>query len=493
LEQPDPLDERSPIDRFRSPPKKTLSVTDIISPAWCELQYWYSLTKYGKVRRTAAMKQGSSVHKVLEEQAATVLPVEHLSSLVERILQEELKAIVPAATVQQVVQKALEQEKRTAVPLDVIGSLVHQVVEKVKFAPVAVDTVSASVHKVTGAQVQKAVTVDVESKEDAFGLRIWNIIQNLRILRATGKAREFETWAVIEGQVVNGVIDELSYECPDGDSQADAAQQIDTKAPKRGRPKKQKVIPDGQTNLNTFFGGTQPPENGNGAWLGVPHANRKIYITDVKTRGSKSMPKGEAAFRPTSMQLMMYHRMLSQLSSNSVPAEQVFTRYGLDSSVPFSDMFIAQLGSLEGASAGDPDSSSQEEKDAVDELIAHNSLDKLWSLMVTEFQHTMPSPQRSSTPSPIGDVLRAEYRASGSGSVIGSKIFTYDATILDAYLKKTMAWWNGERMPRGVEIEEAFKCRFCEFAEVCTWRKDKIEEGVQKARLRNQSKTKSDV
>ncbi|THZ52019.1 hypothetical protein D6C90_01423 [Aureobasidium pullulans] len=497
-EQPDPMDPRSPIDRFRTPPKKNLSVTDIVSPAWCELQYWYSLTKYGRVRRTAAMKQGSSVHKVLEEQAATVLPVDTIKLLVERILKEELKAVVATDTVQQVVQKALDQEKRTAVPLDVVGGLIHQVLEKGKLEPVAVDTVSASVHKATGAQVQKAISVDVETKEDAFGLRIWNIIQNLRTLRTTGMAREFETWAVIEGQVVNGIIDELSYDCPDEDFEADIIQKREeTKAPKRGRPKKQKVVPESQTNLNTFFTGSQKAETDDSAWLGNPHHNRRIYITDVKTRGSRSMPKGEASFRPTSMQLMMYHRMLSLLASNSVPAEQVFTRYSVDSSASFSDMFIAQLGSIEtdlhSGSVEHSDLPVHEGQDPIDELLAHNSLDKLWSLMISEFQLTIPFSNKPSSPSPIGDVLRAEFRASGSGSVIGSKTFAYDSDVLDAYLKKTMAWWNGERMPKGVEIEEAFKCRMCEFAEVCTWRKDKVEEGIRKSRLRNQGKKKSDV
>jgi exonuclease V len=438
------------------------------------------------------MKQGSSVHKVLEEQAVTVLPVDTIRLLVERILQEELKAVVPIETVNAVVQKALDQEKRTAVPLDVVGGLVHQVLEKGKLEPVAVNTVSEAAHKVTGAQVQKAVTVEVETKEDAFGLKIWNIIQNLRTLRTTGQAREFETWAVIEGQVVNGIIDELSYECPDEVAEADLTQQNETK-PKRGRPKKQKVD-ENQTNLKTFFSGSQTIESNESAWLGNPHANRRIYLKDVKTRGSKSMPKGEASFRPTQMQLMMYHRMLSLLASNSVPAEQVFARYALDSNATFSDMFIAQLGSID--SEHGAEAAEQAEvpvQDPIDELLAHNSLEKLWTLMISEFQLAIPFPNKPSMPSPIGDVLMAEYRASGSGSVIGSKTFVYDSDVLDAYLKKTMAWWNGERMPHGVEIEEAFKCRMCEFAEVCSWRKDKVEEGVRKARLRNQGKKKSDV
>lgn len=436
------------------------------------------------------MKQGSSVHKVLEEQSPTVLPTDTIRLLVERILKEELKAVVSVDAVQQVVQKALEQEKRTEVPLDVVGGLVHQVLEKEKLAPVAVDTVSESVHKVTGAQVQKAVTVEVASKEDAFGLRIWNVVQSLRNLRATGLARELETWAVVEGQVVNGIIDELSYVCPDEGLQTEAAQRSSQKTTKRGKPKKQKVAPESQTSLDTFFSDSQKPESSQHAEIGTSHTNRRIYITDIKTRGSRSMPKGEASFRPTSMQLMMYHRMLSLLASNAVPAEKVFTRYNLDSNTTFSDTFIAQMGSLE---FDYRDGSLQDGHDAIDELLAHNTLDKMWSLMISEFHCTMPFSEKASVPSPIGDVLRAEYRASGSGTVIGSKIFAYDAAILDAYLQKTMAWWKGERMPMGVEIEEAFKCRICEFAEVCTWRKDKVEEGVQKARLRSQGKKTSDV
>lgn len=125
-------DTRSPLERFRMKPKKALSVSDLVSPAWCELQYWYTLTlQGGKKKRTFAMKQGSVVHQKLED------------------------------------------------------------------------------------QVHTTVRVDVATKEDAWGLRIWNVIQGLRSLRDSGLTRELEVWGTIDGQVVNGVIDELSYICPD--------------------------------------------------------------------------------------------------------------------------------------------------------------------------------------------------------------------------------------------------------------------------------------
>ncbi|GAB7352250.1 hypothetical protein MBLNU459_g2719t1 [Dothideomycetes sp. NU459] len=494
-EEPDIQAGRSPIQRFRTSPKKPLSVTDMVSPAWCELQYWYSLTKHGKVRKTPAMKQGSSVHKVLEEQVNTALPVATINALVQKVFEEQLKTTVPADVVTKIVKKAMAKEKRPAVPVDVVGGLVHKVLEKEKLAPIPVGLVSESVHKALGEQVRTMVPIDVESREDAFGLRLWNIIQSLRTLRATGLTREVEVWAVIEGQVINGVIDELSYDCPDDELEAKITEQ---KQSKIGKGKRQKTLPESQRTMDMFLTGSATSLEDSNAWLGAAHeSGRKIYLTDVKTRGSRRMPSGDVSLHPTAMQLMMYHRMLSLMASNSVSADMVFARYRLDAEGTFSDSFIAQIASLDfgfhGESVQDSSVLFESEQDAVDEIIAHNTLNKLWILMTSELARAIPFSNSSEALSPMGDVLRAEYRASGSGAVIGSKTFAYDAAVLDEYLAQQMAWWKGERPPRGVDIEEAFKCRICEFAERCSWRKGKVDEGLNKARLRKEQRIRSEV
>lgn len=71
-------DERSPLQRFRSYPRKPLTVSDLTSGAWCELQYWYTLTRLpgGRRTRTAAMRQGSKVHQKLEDEVHTTVPIE---------------------------------------------------------------------------------------------------------------------------------------------------------------------------------------------------------------------------------------------------------------------------------------------------------------------------------------------------------------------------------------------------------------------------------
>lgn len=380
-------DTRSPLERFRTQPKKALSVTDLVSPAWCELQYWYTLTIHGRKKRTAAMKEGSVVHQKLED------------------------------------------------------------------------------------QVHTTVKVDIETKEDAWGLRIWNVIQGLRTLRDTGLTRELEIWGTVDGLVVNGVIDELSYTCPD----------VDLERAAQPTPEKNEPASD-QMTMSEFFGS-------NGEIISEAtksrrrEKSRKIYLGDVKTRGGRSLPSG-AAFKPTKMQLMLYHNLLSALASNTVDFDMLAARYSLNTGKMFSDVFIAQVGNLNDEifydAQSEPSASQSEEpwsQDSMTTLLAHNNLSALWSLMISEFQKTIPDENS------LGSVLKAEYRSRENGQILGSKAFAMDENELKNYITHEMEWWRGKREPEGVVVEEAFKCRSCDFAESCEWRLKKVEEAKEKARM----------
>lgn len=413
-------DTRSPIERFRKPPKKPLSVTDLVSPAWCEQQYEYSLSKYGRVRQTPAMKQGSSVHKVLEEE-------------------------------------------------------VHGV----------------------------EVPIRVETREDRFGLRIWNVIQSLRVLRETGLTRELEVFGVLEDEVVIGVIDEISTTCPD---EPMAARMLASGKESSNKRKEPQLDPN-QKTLTEFLVGSQNGSvlESNPAFLGTLHERPPAYyITDIKTRQSKTLPAAGSQSRPTHMQLMIYHRLLSALASNEVPASKVFERYRLDADAVFSDQFIAEIGSIDQAAQaavnvdGDLSPRTTQREDALTELLDNNTVASLWSLMTTQyaltFSHTTISP-----------LLTAEFRTASkrastetdsevaAGTLLGRRSFVYNNGRVEEYVKDEMRWWKGERETKGVEIEEAYKCRICEFADGCTWRATKVEEGLAKARLRSESRRKSEI
>ena len=382
----------APLERFRTKPRKPLSVTDLVSPAWCELQYFYALSKFGRKPRTQAMKTGSKIHQDLEDQVHTAVPVQ------------------------------------------------------------------------------------VKSKEDRFGLRIWNVIQGLRGLRETGLTRELEVWGVLRGQVINGVIDELSYTCPDP---AYEERHELSKVEKSGG-----TLPLGQLSIQQAFAkasGAHSEANAKDAWVGTMEPDRQVYITDVKTRGVRSLPSG-VALRPTWMQLMLYRKLLESLSLNTVDAETIFARYDVAPLESFSEVFMLEAGSIHSDHIQlDPEIPN----DLVhNDLRSHPNLLSLWSLMVSEYQQSVPF---------VSDMLRADFRYSKTGDMIGSKLTIYSTVTIEEYVKGEMEWWNGVREAKGVDIEEAFKCKVCDFADECTWRKTKIEEATEKHRLRRGERGKSAV
>ncbi|KKY17756.1 putative exonuclease v [Phaeomoniella chlamydospora] len=250
------LDTRSPLERFRVPPKKALSVTDLISPAWCELQYFYTLSKHGKKKRTPAMKQGTKIHKQLENEVHTTYPV------------------------------------------------------------------------------------TVLTREDGWGLRLWNVIQSLRTLEETGRTREMEIWGLVEGEFVNGVVDELGYQNPDPKGENAAAKLL---------PEDQKTITEyltkhaGGHDITTAMNQdiADPKKSPIAAHSSAISCEKVIYLTDIKTRASRSIPD-TASTLPTQFQLFLYHHFIEQLALGRFPLQAVADRYELDVDATFSDEFIAQ-------------------------------------------------------------------------------------------------------------------------------------------------------
>ncbi|KAL1997902.1 hypothetical protein VTN02DRAFT_470 [Thermoascus thermophilus] len=458
-----PADEsRSPLERFRQPPKKALSVTDLVSPAWCELQYWYTLTKHGRKRRTAAMKLGSAVHKTLED------------------------------------------------------------------------------------AVHTTVRVEVTTKEDAWALRLWNVIQGLRTLRESGLTRELEVWGLVDGEIVNGVIDQLSYECPDPALEASAAAYYaDAEAARAALPEYQMSLSDyllapsrgGQRLSDLAWSepalSAEPAPSEAASAAEQPPADTdtvpgtynipRIYMTDIKTRASRSIPTvSSTSFRPTLLQLQLYYHMLNRLTtSDDVTIEALAARYALDPHRPFTDHFVLQVGGalngvLSQESKSERDSPSSQ--DSTDILLSHNNLASLWALMKEHLRLTFLPPEDTSSssfssspsiPSPtqprslepyptlLSPLLTATYLSSAppppteeaeaeaaeekpSAALLGSRSFLFDPALLSSYVADQMAWWRGRRDPRGVEALDAWKCRVCEFRDECVWRAERERAFAEK-------------
>ena len=343
------------------------------------------------------------------------------------------------------------------------------------------------VHEKLEAEVYTSVPVNVTTKEEKWGLKLWNVISGLGILAETGMTRELEVWGLVSGEVVGGVVDEVSLECPNPAVEAALERSGARKEEEKNGEDKKEVVKEGQSTLDSFMlgcGSTTLAEAMHAQPLFQPlsqstfqpppsqpiSATPTLYITDVKTRRARSIPNDVSA-RPTKYQLMLYNRMLSNMIANTFAFQLVADHYNLDMHAPFSDSFIAQIASLDA--------------DGLDVILSHNSLAGLWSLVPGAFgkvaqAHGPTLAEHAQLK--VSPILTAEYRDSSTGDVRGTKTFLYDDEVLDDYISNGMEWWRGERPARGVEIDEAFKCQICQFAPECEWRKSKVEEAIMRNR-----------
>lgn len=325
----------------------------------------------------------------------------------------------------------------------------------------------SKVHQKLEDEVHTTVQIEIATKEDAFGLKLWNIVQGLRTLRDTGLTRELEVWGFVDGNLVNGVIDLLSYQNPNPEFEEEW---LSSQGSSSG------VGNESQNKITNFFASENSAKS-------KPKDTRKVYLTDVKTRGVRNVPKG-AAIRPTKVQLYLYHRFLAQMAEDNINYQQVFSRYGLDVDAPFSDAFLAQIGELhddifhDSSSILSEDSSSSQISSNHHDLLRYRTLQELVSLLRFELKATFPAGANS-----IGSVVTVEYRhREDEGALIGTNIMAVDAAVLDQYLDEYMQWWRGERPAAGVDVEEAYKCSSCEFAEICRWRLEMDLENLDRAK-----------
>ncbi|XP_029468319.1 exonuclease V isoform X2 [Rhinatrema bivittatum] len=68
------------------------------------------------------------------------------------------------------------------------------------------------------------------------------------------------------------------------------------------------------------------------------------------------------------------------------------------------------------------------------------------------------------------DRLRLEYHYQGDSSLIGAEMVRFEGSDVKEQLGGYIAYWKGQREPKGVDIEEAWKCQSCGYAEICEWR-----------------------
>ncbi|VFV22374.1 defects in morphology protein 1 [Lynx pardinus] len=72
---------------------------------------------------------------------------------------------------------------------------------------------------------------------------------------------------------------------------------------------------------------------------------------------------------------------------------------------------------------------------------------------------------------PVIDILKIEYIHQETATVLGTEIVAFEEKEVRGKVQHYMAYWMGHREPQGVDVEEAWKCRTCNYADICEWRK----------------------
>ncbi|KAK6536604.1 hypothetical protein TWF281_000831 [Arthrobotrys megalospora] len=417
-------DTRSPLDRWRNRGGNTkLSVSDLLCNMWCEQQYHYSLLR-GFKRQTAEMQAGTKIHREMEEEIHTVVPV------------------------------------------------------------------------------------TVKTKHDKWGLRIWNMIQGLESLRTTGLTRELEVWGWIDGVFINGVIDEVNFKKFERERDAKEDEEIGmvgdkgeakevslpgnvteaiitgaapteekvdgppaTPKKKRGRPRKTPeptspglATPKQQTSILDFI--TPSPKK-------TRSKGQPVYVLDLKTRASAKIPApGSSQSLSVHIQLMLYRQLLNDMikATPKSMVKKLCKHHDIPPGEPFSDDLIAGL-------AGNGNE-TEPGSDELSLLLENNSIEKLYAMFQKKLKQTV---------STVAPELTVVYRWQKDGQFMDSVDYTADDETLQLHVDNVISWWKGERETVGVPLNEAWKCKNCEFADNCQWIQKAVKEQMVRMRERRRA------
>ena len=175
-----------------------------------------------------------------------------------------------------------------------------------------------AVHKLLEEQVHTTVAVTAATREDRWGLKLFNMLQGVACLADKGLTRELPVFGFLDGVFVQGIVDEVSYLAPHH-------RVADIEA-------RERLVRDMPANEADFV----PPAPDDEAMFKVPKPGARVaFVSDTKTRASRSFPTISQA-RATALQLMLYRRLLIQLYDGEVDFARVLDQFGVDGDARFS-------------------------------------------------------------------------------------------------------------------------------------------------------------
>lgn len=177
----------------------------------------------------------------------------------------------------------------------------------------------------------------------------------------------------------------------------------------------------------------------------------QLELLELKTRARGNTLPSKAQQKRTFLQAMLYSVMFNDLLTGKLNNAMLLSKLQLN---------------------GDASLSEDVVKFAKDCRLPCNKLTQIADLVLERFQGSAV-PKISS--------IVVEYCSQVSCEVISRTSMDLDEEWTQSQLALMLPYWKGERETTGVEIEEAWKCTRCDFADICEWRIKKDKECRRKS------------
>ncbi|XP_076138278.1 exonuclease V [Alosa pseudoharengus] len=173
----------------------------------------------------------------------------------------------------------------------------------------------------------------------------------------------------------------------------------------------------------------------------------ELVLSELKTRKDMSLP-GEAQAKGHHLQVGLYKLLFHGMVNGTVKRSDIIRHLKLEPKQVLGTGVLNYAGSM-----------------GMEEGIFGGLVDMVLKTL---------------TSAKVGDIqrLRLEYIHQESGMTIDTKDVECDEAVLRGELRDYLDYWTGQREPRGVDIEEAWKCKLCPFEKSCHWGKDEAEASV---------------
>ena len=173
---------------------------------------------------------------------------------------------------------------------------------------------------------------------------------------------------------------------------------------------------------------------------------RQLEISELKTRATNNSLPSKAQQNKNFFQVMLYSIMFNDLLEGKLATTTLLSKFNLNGLAALSEDVVKCANELR---------------------IPCAKLIQIADLMLSRFK-TSNVPKISS--------VVVEYCSQFSHEEIHKTCLQLDESWAHSKLVTMLPYWKGERETIGVEIEEAWKCHRCEFADTCIWRMKKDEE-----------------